>query len=351
MSAVRTVLGDVDSADLGLVLPHEHLANDNSVAVRTADEPRIAAVLDAPVSPELAWLLTDHPYESADNCRLDDDDAMAADLRVFADVAGGRTVVDLTPPGLGRAPERLVALSNATGVQVVMGSGWYLEATHPPHLASTGIDELAAELAAEFGTEHDLRPGVIGEIGVSAAFTDAERIALRAACRAQRHVRVPLFVHLPGWQRRAHEVLDVVLEEEGVDPGAVVLCHMDPSGADPAYQRSVAERGVTLEFDMVGMPFHFPGEGQSPTPSQTAAALTVLIQAGHGEQLLLSHDLFLKAMLTRFGGNGLAYVPVVFADRLRRGGLDAEVVTSLMTENARHLFERADGLQHRPEGR
>ncbi|TQN44197.1 phosphotriesterase-related protein [Blastococcus colisei] len=340
MTTVRTVLGEVDSADLGLVLPHEHLANDNAAAVRTAEDPRVAALLDGPVGAELAWLLSDHPYESADNCRLDDDDAMAADLRGFA-AAGGRTVIDLTPPGLGRDPERLVSLSRASGMQVVMGSGWYLQATHPPDLAAVAVDDLAAELTAEFEPDRAVRPGVIGEIGVSPAFTPDERRALRAACRAQRHVRVPLFVHLPGWQRRAHEVLDLVLEEEGVDPGAVVLCHMDPSGDDRSYQQAVAARGVVLEFDMVGMPFHFPGEGQSPSPAETAAAVSALVDAGHAEQVLLSHDLFLKAMLTRFGGNGLAYVPVVFADRLRRAGLDPALVTSLMTDNPRRLFERA----------
>ena len=341
MTAVRTVTGEVDSADLGLVLPHEHLVNDNAVAVRPAGDPRVAGLLDGPVRPELAWLLADHPYESADNCRLDDPGAMAADLRTFADV-GGRTVVDLTPPGIGRDPGLLRRLSEDTGVQVVMGSGWYLQGTHPPRLAGTSADELAAELAAEFdGAAADPSPGVIGEIGVSPLFTDAERHALRAACRAQRQVGVPLFVHLPGWQRRAHEVLDVVLGEEGVDPAAVVLCHMDPSGADRRYQLSVAERGVMLEFDMVGMPFDFPGEGQSPSPAETAAAVVALVRAGHGRQLLLSHDLFLKAMLTRFGGNGLAYVPLVFADRLRRSGLDDGVVRALMTDNPRALFESA----------
>jgi phosphotriesterase-related protein len=340
VSAVRTVLGDVDSADLGLVLPHEHLVNDNAVAFRPSADPRVRSLLDAPVSADLAWLLSDHPYENADNCRLDDLDAVAADLRTFAAV-GGRTVLDLTPPGIGRDPRRLRQLSEATGVQVVMGSGWYLQPTHPPHLAGTPVDRLAAELAAEFHPGAELRPGVIGEIGVSPAFTDAERHALRAACRAQREVRVPLFVHLPGWQRRAHEVLDLVLDEEGVDPGAVVLCHMDPSGADRDHQRSVADRGVVLEFDMIGMPFDFPGEGQSPSPRETAAAVVALAGTGHGERLLLSHDLFLKAMLTRFGGNGLAYVPVVFADRLRSGGLPDELVRALMTDNPRALFERA----------
>jgi phosphotriesterase-related protein len=340
VTAVRTVTGDVDSADLGLVLPHEHLVNDNAVAFRPAADPRVAALLDAPVSAGLAWLLAEHPYENADNCRLDDAEAMAADLHAFAGV-GGRTVIDLTPPGIGRDALALRALSERTGVQVVMGSGWYLQATHPPSVATSTPDQLAAELVAEFDPALDLRPGVIGEIGVSPAFTDDERTALRAACRAQRQVGVPLFVHLPGWQRRAHEVLDVVLTEEGVDPRAVVLCHMDPSGADRRYQRSVADRGVSCEFDMVGMPFHYPGEGQSPSPAETAAAVVALVRAGHAGQLLLSHDLFLKAMLSRFGGNGLAYVPLVFADRLRRSGLDDDVVTALMTDNPRALFENA----------
>jgi phosphotriesterase-related protein len=340
VSAVRTVTGDVDSADLGLVLPHEHLANDNAVAFRPSPDPQLRALLDAPVSAGLAWLLSDHPYENADNCALDDDGAMAEDLHRFAGV-GGRTVVDLTPPGIGRSPERLQALAERTGVQVVMGSGWYLQATHPPHVATSTADELAAELVAEFDPVHDLRPGVIGEIGVSPAFTADEQKALRAACRAQREVGVPLFVHLPGWQRRAHEVLDVVVDSEGVDPGAVVLCHMDPSGADRGHQLSVAARGPVLEFDMVGMPFDYPGEGQSPSPTETAAAVVALVRAGHGDRLLLSHDLFLKAMLSRHGGNGLAYVPVVFADRLRRSGLADDVVTDLMTANPRALFERA----------
>jgi phosphotriesterase-related protein len=340
VTLVATVTGDVDAADLGLVLPHEHLGNDISAAFRPAADPRVAALLDGPVRAGLAWVLADHPYESLDNCRLDDDAAVTADLAGFA-AAGGRTVVDLTPPGIGRDPERLRRLSEASGVQVVMGSGWYLETTHPAGLASTPVELLAARLVAEFDPAREIRPGVIGEIGVSPAFTEAEQRALRAACRAQREVRVPLFVHLPGWQRRAFEVLDVVLGSEGVDPAAVVLCHMDPSGDDPGYQRAVAERGVHLEFDMIGMPFDFPGEGRSPAPHETAAAIVALVEAGHADRLLLSHDLFLKAMLTRHGGNGLAYVPVVFADRLRRAGLDPELVTSLMTDNPRALFEGA----------
>ena len=337
---VQTVTGSVDSSELGLVLPHEHLHNDASVAYSESPDPTVAQLLSGPVSAQHAWLLHDNPYHSADNCRVDDAVAVLSDLKAFAD-NGGSTIVDLTPPGIGRRPEILERYSHESGVRVVMGSGWYLEPTHPAEVASLGVDGLASGLIAEFTCDDGPRPGVIGEIGVSPSFTTAEAKALRAACVAQREVDVPLFVHLPGWQRRGHEVLDIVIDEMGVEPSAVVLCHMDPSGNDPDYQCALGDRGVYLEFDMIGMPFEFPGEGQSPSPADTALAVAGLIGGGYRQQLLLSHDLFLKSMLRAFGGNGLAYVPVSFAARLVRSGIDPQHVSSLMRDNPRSLFESA----------
>ncbi|MFC6937507.1 hypothetical protein ACFQHO_49375 [Actinomadura yumaensis] len=207
-----------------------------------------------------------------------------------------------------------------------------------------GERRLADELVAEFARGADgtgVRPGVIGEIGVSPDFTPAERTALRAAARAQRETGVPLYVHLPGWQRRAHEVLDIVLDGYGVPPGAVVLCHMDPSHDDPDYQDAVAGRGVWLEFDMVGMPFRYPGEGQSPAPHETARAVAGLVARGHGDRLLLSHDVFLKSMLTAYGGNGFRYVPELFTGRLVDEGVPPETARDLLRGNPARLFERA----------
>lgn len=148
-------------------------------------------------------------------------------------------------------------------------------------------------------------------------------------------------MHLPGWRRRAHEVLDIVLGDYGVPPGAVVLCHMDPSHDDPAYQNAVAERGVWLEFDMIGMPFSFPGEGRSPAPDEVARAIAGLIQRGHAGRLLLSHDVFLKSMLTAYGGNGFRYVPELFVRRLTALGVAADVAQGLLRSNPARLFEAA----------
>ncbi|WP_243723339.1 phosphotriesterase-related protein [Actinomadura sp. 7K507] len=331
------------ATDLGLTLTHEHLRNDVRAAVRAPADPALAFLRGARTTPGLAWLLREEPYACLDHCTLDDDTAMLADLRAFASTGGG-TVVDVTPPGLGRDPLALRSFADDSGLRIVMGSGWYLEQYHPAHLASAGEEALAAELVAEFTGGADgtgIRPGVIGEIGVSPDFTPDEHTALRAAARAQRETGVPLYVHLPGWQRRAHEVLDIVLDGYGVPPGAVVLCHMDPSHADPGYQESVADRGVWLEFDMIGMPFSYPGEGQSPAPHETARAVAGLIGRGHGGRLLLSHDVFLKSMLTTYGGNGFQYVPMLFVRRLAALGVPAETAAGLLRANPARLFEAA----------
>lgn len=151
---------------------------------------------------------------------------------------------------------------------------------------------------------------------------------------------LPLFIHLPGWQRRGHEVLDIVAEH-GVDPSAVVLCHMDPSGKDTVYQREIAARGVWLEFDMIGMGLNYPGEGQSPSIDDTVDAVAGLIRDGHGDRLLLSHDTGLKVQWTRHGGSGFAYIPVAFVPRLIDAGVDAAVAQGLLTANPAGVFAAA----------
>ena len=324
---VNTVKGPLPATQLGRTLTHEHLLNDVRAAVSPGSRPGTSDLLDAPVNLLNRERLLIEPYSSYDNCTLDDRSDALAELQAFAEL-GGASIVDVTPPRLGRNPAALLALSEASGVNVIMGSGWYLE-QFEGKLGT--VDELANALAKEFteGLTGGIRPGVIGEIGVSPDFTPGERRALRAACLVQPDVGVPLFIHLPGWQRRGNEVLDIVLDEMKVDPSAVVLCHMDPSGPDSAYQQAIAERGVWVEFDMIGMPFTYPGEGRSPLVDATKTAIVRLVDHGHEKRLLFSHDLFLKAMLSRHGGNGLGFVAGTFREQLNTAGVDADSILDL----------------------
>ena len=340
---VTTVRGPVPVGDLGMTLTHEHLISDWTRNYVEPEDPAEREIYHAPVSASLNWVLTDRPGCCLDNGRQDDPDAIVEELSNFLEV-GGATVVDCTNADMGRDPVALLDISERSGAHIVMGSGWYVHAYHEPWRAEADEDRLLEDLLTEFAdgaSGTGVKPGIIGEIGVSPAFTEAERIHLRAACRAQLVLGVPLFIHLPGWQRRAHEVLDIVLDGEGVPAQSVVLCHMDPSGEDEAYQRAVAARGAWLEFDMIGMPLFYAGEGQSPAPDQTAAAIAGLIRDGHGDQILLSHDLAVKSMWTRHGGNGVGYVPRLFLPRLQRHGVAAEVTADLVSANPRRLFTAA----------
>jgi phosphotriesterase-related protein len=119
---------------------------------------------------------------------------------------------------------------------------------------------------------------------------------------------VPIEVHLPGWERLGHRVLDI-LEQEGADLRHTVLCHMNPSFADKRYQRELAQRGAFLEYDMIGMSYYYADESaQSPSDEENARAIRELIDDGYIQQILLSQDVFLKTMLTRYGGHGYGYI-------------------------------------------
>jgi phosphotriesterase-related protein len=342
---VQSVLGAIGSDELGFTLPHEHLVNSIDAGGLTPD-PDFPELFTAKVTPELAWLLNDRPYASRDNCVLDNDDDSVAELKHFASL-GGSTVIEVTSEGQGRDRDRLAEMARRTGVTIIAGGGWYLERFHPQVTATDPVDALTEYLLSTYSVDPANptapRSGVIGEIGISPQMSVREIKSLRAACRMQRQLGLPMYVHLPGFVRYGNRVLDIVLREEGVHPGSVVLCHMDPSGNDPDYQRSLAERGVWLEFDMIGMPYRFslPGEGQSPSPLDTAHAIKRLVDIGFSNRLLFSHDLFLKGMLRKNGGNGLAYIPAVFLDRLIDLGVAADVARSVNTGNVRNLFETA----------
>ena len=332
-----TVLGPVPVAELGMTLMHEHILNDCS-SWWNAPGPERAHLADAPVSAALQWELRQDPFVNRDNIRLDDELDAIADLMLFS-AEDGRTVVDPTCRGIGRNPKALVRISEATGLNIVMGAGYYLQGSHPPEVAEMSADAIADQIVQEALDGVDgVRIGLIGEIGVSSEFTSEERKSLRGAARAQMRTGLPLMVHLPGWFRLGHEVMDIV-EAEGADPRHTVLCHMNPSHDDFEYQRSLAARGAFIEYDMLGMDYFYADQQvQCPNDDACAAGIMRLIDAGFGGRVLLSQDVFIKMMRTRHGGNGYAYVPRHFLPRLVRHGLDAQAAAALLYVNPARVF-------------
>lgn len=342
MARVRTVTGEIDTAQLGITLFHEHLLNDGRTAWRqpAVDDSEGWEIARGPIRMEYLGRLRNDPYLSLDNTSLDDVDCAIEEVGRFAAV-GGATVVETTNAGIGRNPRGLKEIAERSGVNIVMGCGYYLDRTHPPDLMTTPIDALADGIVRDVVEGVDgVHAGVIGEIGVGLSFTPGEERSLRAAARAQVRTGVPLSIHLPGWLRYGHRVLDIV-EEEGANLRATVLAHMNPTHGDPDYQCSLADRGAWIEYDMIGMEFLYPGEGQSPSDRESAAAVMRLIRDGYAGSLLLSHDIFIKMLLRRYGGFGYDHILTGFVPRLERHGVTHEVALGLLIDNPRAVFESA----------
>ncbi len=337
---VMTVLGPLPVGEMGVTLMHEHILVDASNKWVPPSCCAAGHVGEQKVHIGILGALRMNPLMNRDNCRLVDVDLAVDELKKYRDL-GGATVVDPTNIGIGRNPAALQDVSRRTGLHVVMSTGFYLEPSHPAYVRERSIGQLAEQLMFEVGAaerQPDVVAGLIGEIGVSAAFTAEEEKSLRAAARASAATRVPLSVHLPGWVRHGHRVLDIV-EAEGADLNHTVLCHMNPSQDDVDYQHSLARRGAWLEYDMIGMDYYYADEqAQSPSDEENARAIRALVDAGYAERLLLSQDVFLKMMLTAYGGFGYGYILEHFVPRLERHGVTAAQIETMLIANPARVF-------------
>jgi phosphotriesterase-related protein len=340
---VMTVRGAVPLDALGTTLMHEHLLLDARSWWHRPKEPERLHLASSPVHAGILGELRMDPFANLDNCRLDNEKLAISELLPFK-ALGGATVVDPTCRGIGRDPLALKRISEATGLNVVMGAGYYLQGSHPPVVAKMSADAIGDEIvrdALEGVDGTGARIGLIGEIGVSADFTVDEEKSLRGAARAQRRTGLPLMVHLPGWFRHGHRVLDIV-ESEGAELRHTVLCHMNPSHDDVAYQTSLAGRGAFIEYDMIGMDYWYADQQvQCPSDEENTRAIKRLVELGHGDRVLLSQDVFLKMMLTHYGGFGYAYVLRHFVPRLLRHGVSEEAIRTMLVNNPRRVFGEA----------
>lgn len=297
---VMTVSGEVDPADLGVTLPHEH------VFIDLVREYRGDGLLN---DPELA----------------------VAELAAFAG-AGGRTLVDCTSVGLGRDPRALADVARRTGLHVVMGCGFYRDPYLPAELDRVSVAEAAELIVRDIEEGVDgtgVRAGIIGEIGSDRAWISArEERAFRAAARAHHRTGLTITTHAARWPVGLPQ-LDL-LAEEGVDPGRVIVGHCDMV-PDPTYHLEVARRGAWVQLDTV------QGESEYDVGCRVAW-LRNLAEHGHLEQVLLSQDVCLRSNLRALGGPGYAYVVTGFAERLRASGFDDADLRMLLVDNPRRAL-------------
>src|SRR5579864_5932400 len=195
---VRTVLGPIPVEAIGVTLMHEHILLDASSWWKRPCCGSEIAIAERPLDISMIGDLRMNPFLNRDNCGLLDVKAAIEELNHFVEY-GGKTVVDPTNLGIGRDPRALQRIARRTGLNIVMGAGFYLEPSHPDYVRRMSVDQIARLIARHCGAVADDMPivsaGIIGEIGISKDFTAEEEKVLRAAARASSMSGVPLSIH------------------------------------------------------------------------------------------------------------------------------------------------------------
>jgi phosphotriesterase-related protein len=338
----QTVLGPIAASAMGVTLPHEHLFIDFTVMFKEPESARERALARQPVSLEnLAWVRRNFS-SNLDNLRLAEESVIRDEILLFRD-AGGRTLVDPTNRGLSRDPQALARVSRATGLHVIMGSGYYVAASHPPDMDAKSVDDVAREIVADVTTgvaETGIRAGFIGEIGTTHPWTDNERKVVRAAVLAQQETGAPLMIHPGRHERLPLEIADAV-RREGGDLRRTIMCHVERTIVDRGALLELAATGVYLEYDLFGLEtsyYPYNPAFDMPNDGERMRQILFLIERGHGEQILMSHDIAYKHCLTRWGGHGFHHLLVSVIPRLRQKGADDRTIQTLLVDNPRRAF-------------
>ncbi|MBO5034359.1 MAG: hypothetical protein J6C43_01965 [Oscillospiraceae bacterium] len=298
---IRTVLGDIDRSRLGMTLAHEHFIIDLD-RIRKDGISRI----DTPeeVIPEIRLMMED----------------------------GIQSAFEVSTIDLGRDVEKLRTISQATGLQIVASTGYYLSPFHPAELESQTPEEIARiyekELLEGIG-DTGIRAGLIAEIASSPeAFVGQEKKILVAAGIASRRTGAAVSTHTG--RLTAHETIQILLDQ-GMDPDKIILGHQDLID-DHEYHLSLLEHGVNIAFDTCGKSAYMPDEIR-------ARNVLSLIREGYGDHLVLSNDISRRTYFTSAGGPGYVAVMRIVVPLLRQQGATEEELRKLLVDNPARIVD------------
>jgi phosphotriesterase-related protein len=331
MAKVPTVRGEVDSAELGQVLMHEHVVNITAEVARDY--------------PDLSWT-------------KDKEGVLRSVIAMLRDVKsrGIGTVVDCTAFGHGRDVDALRRINEQVDLHIVACTGIYTYDYlpffflygHPVRQVDGKDVDILTEMFVRDVTEGIAGSGV--KAGMIKTATDhagvtpnVERI-LRAVARAHRATGAPITTHTVVSLRNGLDQQRIFLEE-GVDLSRVVIGHSGDS-TDLDYLRAILDAGSTIGADRFGL--YLPDIGM-PEMGTRVKTLAALCAEGYSDRIVLSHDVTCYGdWLPRdLGGGTLTdWVQTHVSDKvvpaLLATGVTAEQVDQMLVGNPRRILERRE---------
>jgi phosphotriesterase-related protein len=335
---IQTVTGPIDTGSLGWTSAHEHVLFDMSVWAVEPEDAEKKKWASEPLSLENLHRARANRLVNLDNMRQTDEQLAISELLLFKKHGGG-TIVELSQHGLLRNPAGLQRVAEATGLNIVMGCGYYVAETHPEELARKTADEIAAELIKDLTTgvaDTGIRAGIIGEIGCSIPLHVNEKKVLRAAAMAQQQTGAAINVH-PSFDDRLVLENIQILREAGANLRRTIISHIDQNDYSWNTCLKIAEAGCFLEYDAfghLGYPHLEQGRLLNLTGDiERVRKIIALIQAGRLGQILIGQDVCFKDCLTAYGGFGYAHILTNVVPLMTRMGLSDAQIQAILVEN------------------
>ena len=287
---VMTVLGPVPYEQLGITDAHNHLWID---PVPGAD----------PASPVLNQF-----------------DPILKELIEYR-ARGGGSLLDCQPPGCGRDGTRLLALATASGVNLIMCTGFHRRKYYSPdhwlwsapaeRICDFLCSELQEGLTETLSTSTVVRAGFI-KIALEASWAGCPQDALEGAAAAAYKSGTLMEIHTE--KGMLAEKGCVYFLDRGLKPHQLVFCHMDKR-PDLSLQKELARQGVLLEYDTFYRPKYNPSRNLWPL-------IEKMVAAGFADRIALATDMAEAELYHVLGGGpGLESLPGEIQDQLRERGI------------------------------
>jgi phosphotriesterase-related protein len=315
MATINSVLGPLDTADIGYTLSHEHVVV-SSAGIQY-------------VYPEF----------------IDREGSISkgiADLKT-AYGEGLRTIVDVTTIDLGRDIRMLEQVSRESGVNIICATGTWRDI---PRVFWSASPDMVAPLyirEIEEGIEGTgIKAGIIKVANDMGGVTPEGEIILRAAARAQKATGVPISTHTWAPEKVGEQQVRI-FEDEGVDLNRVYVGHSNDS-TDIDYLVGLLEKGVWIGLD------RYPGRKTDVTPDWLGRTETAkkLIDAGYGHRIMMGHDWSvtlsiaskeMQAQRAKGNPDGYLFITRNVVPKLKEMGATDDDIQNIFVNNPRRFFE------------
>ncbi|CAL1675575.1 unnamed protein product [Lasius platythorax] len=306
---VETVLGSTIMSQLGITLTHEHLLSDSLKLYSVSSGYNCANF-----SLHNFGYIKQYPYSNWYNLQLNDKHGIIAtfkEIELFKQ-SGGGTIVDKNSR-LNRNISALKALSEATNVNIIIGTGYHITDTRNLLTCTTTTEQMYNRIYNELenGCENypDVKAAFIADGGN--ILLDFEIRALRAIGEFQGQYRYPVTFH-PG--KDVIPLIEImrIYQEAGGQSTEFVMSHIDRTlTSREDLLEFVDETKCYVQFDQFGVECSFYQLNPFTdiiSDAQSIKLIALLKEDRKLHRVLMSNDIHTKHRLTTFGGLGYVHI-------------------------------------------